>query len=217
MQVGVIGYLGKMGQEILRCVELSEDTCVYRKDQNNEILQSTPECLLDFSVPEALSSSCEKAIFFQCPLVIGTTGLTPKHFDIIENCAKQVPVFYSTNYSLGIHCVQSMLKAVSGQLKDWDIGIVETHHTQKKDAPSGTAYSLQKTLNRNVPIESFRLKGVPGEHEIIFSNYNEIIHLKHTAYSRQVFASGALDCAKWLIENQFKSGLFDMNSRFEGQ
>jgi 4-hydroxy-tetrahydrodipicolinate reductase len=217
MQIGIIGYLGKMGQEILRCIESSEDSCVYRKDQNNEILQSTPECLLDFSVPEALSSSCEKAIFFQCPFVIGTTGLTPKHHQMIKDCAEKIPVFYSTNYSLGIHCVHTMLKAVKDQLKDWDIGILETHHTEKKDAPSGTAYSLQKTLNRNVPIESFRLKGVPGEHMVIFSNQNEIIHLKHTAYSRQVFASGALDCAKWLVEKQFQSGLFDMNSRFEGQ
>jgi 4-hydroxy-tetrahydrodipicolinate reductase len=218
MQVGIIGYLGKMGQEILQCIEENEDdTCVYRKDQTNEILQCTPECIIDFSIPEALSFSCKKAIDFGCSLIVGTTGLETQHLEELKNASNTIPVFYSTNYSLGVHCLHTMLESIRTQLKGWDIGIVETHHKQKKDAPSGTALSLQKTIGRDCPIESFRLKGVPGEHEIIMTNDNETIHLTHTAYSRQVFASGSLDCARWILQSNFKKGFFTMKSRFKGE
>ncbi|MDD4028205.1 MAG: dihydrodipicolinate reductase C-terminal domain-containing protein [Caldisericia bacterium] len=217
MQVGIIGYLGKMGQELLRCIEENDDTCVYKKDQDNEILQVHPDCLLDFSIPEAIASSCKKALVFQCPLVVGTTGLGNQHVEMLEKTSKSVPVFYSTNYSLGIHCLHTMLASIQKQLKDWDVGIMETHHTEKKDAPSGTALSLQKTLARNCPIQSFRLKGVPGEHQIMITNQNETIHIKHTAYSRKVFASGALDCARWLLSHKYENGFFTMNSRFKGE
>jgi 4-hydroxy-tetrahydrodipicolinate reductase len=171
---------------------------------------------LDFSSPGALKYSCEKALFFNCPLVVGTTGLLDSHKNLLKKYSQSIPVFYSANYSLGIHCVHSMLKAIYDQLDGWDIGMVETHHTEKKDAPSGTAISLKESIGRDFSIQSLRLKGVPGEHEIIFSNESEIIHLKHTAYSRQVFAKGALDCAKWILEMGYKNGFYTMNSRFKG-
>ncbi|MCK5848383.1 MAG: 4-hydroxy-tetrahydrodipicolinate reductase [Caldisericia bacterium] len=205
-----------MGQEILSCVEDSNDLCVYKKSETDEIFESRPECIIDFSLPEALRYSCEKALFFQCPLIVGTTGLLDSHKNLLTKYSQSIPVFYSTNYSLGIHCVHSMLNSIKNQLDGWDIGMIETHHTEKKDSPSGTAISLKATLEKDFHINSLRLKGVPGEHEIIFSNESEIIHLRHTAYSRQVFAKGALDCARWILDNNFINGFYTMDSRFKG-
>jgi 4-hydroxy-tetrahydrodipicolinate reductase len=113
--------------------------------------------------------------------------------------ADAVPVFYSSNYSMGVQLFIRMLEAVRPYIGDWTAGIHEIHHQTKKDKPSGTAKRLQEALRLPVEITSQRLKGFPGEHTVILSQEMESITITHQAKSRVIFAEGVYRCAEFLL------------------
>ncbi len=166
------------------------------------------------------------------PVVVCTTALTPEHIAGLEAASKEIPVFRSANMSLGINLLAKAIKAITPALEDsFNVEIVEKHHNQKKDSPSGTAILLADAVNdscetkkdylygrhgvtdeckiTDLGIHAIRGGTIPGEHIVIYAGPDEIIELKHTALSRNIFASGALKAASWLVNQA--PGMYDMN------
>jgi len=190
------------------------------------------DVLLDFSIPSALEGILKYALANKTPIVLCATGYSPEQLADIENASKQIPVFRSGNMSLGINLLADLIKrscAVLGE--DFDVEIVERHHRRKVDAPSGTAIMLADAAadalpdkpgyiyereskrkprsNNEIGISSVRGGTIVGVHEVIFAGKDEVIELRHTAASRDVFASGALKAAKYMQNKQH--GSYNMN------
>lgn len=173
------------------------------------------DVVLDFSTPEGTLNLLNCALKLTKddvkPLVIGTTGFIGEEFQSIVKAADQIPILYSANTTFGATVITYLLNTISKleKTKEFDINIIDIHHKQKKDSPSGTAIMFQKAL-QNIPsqIESFRIDNVPGEHQIILSSSEENISIKHTLTSRKELAKGAVKAAVWLKNKP--RGLYNM-------
>lgn len=191
------------------------------------------DVLIDFSSPGALSSLLEFGIERQIPLVLATTGYSPEQLEQIKEVSHKIPIFRSGNMSLGINVLMDLVKKAATALgTDFDIEIVERHHNRKVDAPSGTALMLAQAAaealpyepeytyerqsvrrprdKREIGISSVRGGNIVGDHEVIFAGRDEVIELKHSAMSREVFASGALHAARFLSGRK-EPGLYSMS------
>lgn len=191
------------------------------------------DAVIDFSSPAALDGLLEFARTRKIPLVLATTGYTPEQEAQVGSSALEVPVFRSANMSLGINVLLELVKKAAAVLGDsCDIEIVERHHRRKVDAPSGTAlmiadaaakscgheteYVYERHSSRHprdkkeIGISAVRGGTIVGEHEIIFAGHDEIMEIKHTALSREVFAQGAVAAAKFIAGVE-KPGLYDMS------
>ena len=234
--VGVIlhGCNGRMGQMLSELISKDEEMTVvagiepsgeakndYPVYKNFDELKETADVIIDFSTASAIDSLldyCEKT---HTPLVLCSTGLSEAQLGRVERLAKVSAVLVSANMSLGINVLLKLLKNVTKTLygNGFDIEIVEKHHNQKLDAPSGTALALadvmkdelddisynldrskvRKKRERNeIGISAVRGGTIVGEHEVIFAGTDEVIEIKHTAYSRAIFAKGAISAAKFL-------------------
>ena len=234
--VGVIlhGCNGRMGQMLSELISKDEEMTVvagiepsgeakndYPVYKSFDELKETADVIIDFSTASAIDSLldyCEKT---HTPLVLCSTGLSEAQLDRVERLAKVSAVLVSANMSLGINVLLKLLKSVTKTLYEngFDIEIVEKHHNQKLDAPSGTALALadvmkeelddisynldrskvRKKRERNeIGISAVRGGTIVGEHEVIFAGTDEVIEIKHTAYSRAIFAKGAMSAAKFL-------------------
>ncbi len=191
------------------------------------------DAVIDFSSPAALDGLLEFARERGTALVLATTGYTQEQVDQIEAAARQVPIFRSANMSLGINVLLELVKKAASILGDsYDIEIVERHHRRKVDAPSGTAlmiadaaaescgheseyvYSRHEVRHprekKEIGISAVRGGTIVGEHEIIFAGHDEIMEIKHTALSREIFAQGAVQAAKFMA-GVTAPGLYDMS------
>lgn len=191
------------------------------------------DVIIDFSNPSLLDDMLEYAIKGKIPVVIATTGYSPEQTEKIKAAANEIPVFFTFNMSIGVNLICSLAKKAAAVLGDgFDIEIVEKHHNQKIDAPSGTAIMLanavnsefndekiyeydrhskrQKRSKNEIGIHSVRGGTIVGEHDVIFAGHDEVITVSHAAYSREVFAVGAVRAAKFIADK--KAGLYDMNS-----
>ena len=159
--------------------------------------------IIDFSHPRAINGIYEycKRQNGNIPVVIGTTGQGPEEEYVIELLEKICPVVKKSNFSRGIHALNKVVELCNRTLTGSDVVICETHHTNKKDAPSGTAKTLCDILGvPYVDALSMRMGTVPGEHTVRFALPDEVIEIKHTAFSKKIFAKGALEEAKLLIK-----------------
>jgi 4-hydroxy-tetrahydrodipicolinate reductase len=191
------------------------------------------DAVIDFSSPAALDGLLTFALETKTPLVLATTGYTPEQVAQIGTVATQVPIFRSANMSLGINVLLELVKKAASVLGDsYDIEIVERHHRRKVDAPSGTALMIadaaaaacgheteyvfdrhavhQPRQKKEIGISAVRGGTIVGEHEIIFAGHDEIMEIKHTALSREIFAQGAVAAAKFIGSVQ-TPGLYDMS------
>ena len=191
------------------------------------------DAVIDFSSPAALNGLLDFAKSRKIPLVLATTGYTPEQVAQIGNAAMEVPIFRSANMSLGINVLLELVKKAANVLGDrYDIEIVERHHRRKVDAPSGTALMIadaaasacgheteyvfdrhsvrQPRDKKEIGISAVRGGTIVGEHEIIFAGHDEVMEIKHTALSRDIFASGAIAAAKF-IGAVSQPGLYDMS------
>ena len=187
------------------------------------------DVIIDFSHPSLLSSILEYCKLTKTPVVIATTGNSEENIEMIHGASKQVPIFFSYNMSLGINLITDLIVKAQSVLGDqFDIEIIEKHHNKKIDAPSGTAIMLADALNpdnkyknvferhsvrkprenNEIGISSIRGGTIVGEHSVIFAGTDETIEIKHTAFSKKVFAVGAINAAKWL-SNQ-SEGIYSM-------
>ena len=234
--VGVIlhGCNGRMGQMLSELISKDEEMKVvagiepsgeakndYPVYKSFDELKETADVIIDFSTASAIDGLldyCEKT---HTPLVLCSTGLSEAQLGRVERLAKVSAVLVSANMSLGINVLLKLLKNVTKTLygNGFDIEIVEKHHNQKLDAPSGTALALadvmkeelddisynldrskvRKKRDKNeIGISAVRGGTIVGEHEVIFAGTDEVIEIKHTAYSRAIFAKGAMSAAKFL-------------------
>lgn len=190
------------------------------------------DVIIDFSIPKATFKILEYAKENIVPIVIATTGFSKEELKKIEEYSKEIPIFRSSNMSLDINLMADIIKRIAEVLITSDIEIVETHHNRKVDSPSGTAILLADAINevfnnekeytfdrmqkrgkRNkneIGFSSIRGGNIVGEHTVKFFGENETLEITHTAYSRQVFAEGALKAAEFLIKQ--KNGLYNMKN-----
>lgn len=171
------------------------------------------DVIVDFSDASGVNELVKFCEENKIPLVTCTTGLSEIQQRKVEKLAERVPVLQSANMSIGITTLCELLKGLRKKLifQEYDIEIIEKHHRHKKDAPSGTAILLKKAIEKEeVPIISIRGGTIVGEHQVSFAGQDEVIEIKHTVYSRAVFARGALQAAKFLVEQ--KAGLYTMEN-----
>ncbi len=240
------GCNGKMGQVISRLAAEDEELCIVagvdaRDDGHNEypVFTDISECnveadaLIDFSAAPAVDGMLAYCVEKNLPCVLCTTGLTQEQLAKAEEAAGKIAVLRSANMSMGINLLLKLLKDAAGILAPagFDIEIVEKHHNQKLDAPSGTALALADSINeefdgayeyvydrsqvrrkrspKEIGISAVRGGTIVGDHDVIFAGEDEVITFSHTAYSKAIFAKGALQAAKFLAGKQ--AGRYDMS------
>ena len=241
MKLFLVGINGKMGKMIASVVENTEGVSIAggldlmgggaypvfaeAKDVNVEF-----DCIIDFSRPSTLDAVIELAETKNVPVVIATTGYSVEQLKKIDALSQKVAVFRSANMSLGVNVVESVLPTLASALKGFDIELIEAHHNQKADAPSGTAKQMLTALEKGleespdyvygregdckrkpseIGVHAVRGGTIIGEHTVIFAGDDEIIEIKHTALSRKIFAVGSVKAAGFLIGNS--AGMYDMS------
>ena len=227
------GCSGKMGHVITKCVEKKENceivagVDINKCDAPYPIFASFSEIdvdadvIIDFSHPSVLASLLEYCKKNKMPAVIATTGLSDEQKKEIEDTSKEVPMFFSANMSIGVNLISELAAKAARVLEgSFDIEIVEAHHNQKIDAPSGTALMLADSISdaltnkptyefdrhskrakrdpNEIGIHSIRGGTIVGEHEVIFAGLDEIITISHSARSKDLFAVGAVNAAVFL-------------------
>ncbi len=193
-------YVGN-GKMINQINANNQFTCVGIYDLNLYILMEKPDIIIDFSHPDFLEISIQKALEFKVPLLVGTTGYNKQQMAYLRENSKVIPVIYSPNFCKGINLIKDFVVRHKNSLNKYQKNIQETHHQHKVDAPSGTALYLSESLC-DCNISSLRYGEIKGIHEVTFSNENEIITIRHEALSRQIFAEGVYDAACFLLKQK---------------
>ncbi len=244
--IAICGANGKMGKTIYNCISAREDCKVIAGiDINTEQyadfpiidspskLPEKPDVIIDYSNPASLDGILEYCLSTGTPIVLATTGYSDEQINKIKSAAEQIPVFFTFNMSLGINLLVQLAKKAASVLGDqFDIEIVEKHHNQKIDAPSGTAIMLANAVNETldnkyhyvydrhsqrkkrdkneIGMHAIRGGTIVGEHDVIFAGHDEVITLSHSAASKSVFAEGSINAAVYLSDKP--AGLYDMSS-----
>lgn len=242
----MLGCNGRMGQMITDMVK-QDDECtivagidiVDNRDNGYPVYTKLADCdveadaIIDFTSATDFESRMDYAVDKQIPIIECSTGLSEEQMDYLKKASEKVAVLKSANMSLGINLLMKLLKEAAVKLAGdgFDVEIVEKHHNQKLDAPSGTALALADSINeamddryeyiydrsqvrqkrdkKELGISAVRGGTIVGEHEVIFAGTDEVITFKHTAYSRAVFAKGSITAAKYLKGKAV--GLYDMS------
>ena len=230
IKLGIAGACGKMGRRIYELASADKDfevalalekkgTPLIGKELGRIKVSSSPDgmflidVLIDFTVPEATEVNLDYVARYKKALVLGTTGLSEAQGKKVEEIAQVVPVVYTPNMSVGVNTLFGIVPEIARRLgPEYSIEIVEAHHRNKKDAPSGTAKKFAQVItevtHRDIPTHSVRLGDIFGDHTIIFCGNSERIEIKHQAHSRDLFAVGALKAAKWVMGKP--AGLYSM-------
>ena len=242
MKIIVNGAGGRMGQVLCELIENSDTHSVaarcsmeFDTDEGSNVYANIGECnceadcIIDFSHHGATKDITEYAVKSNIPLVVATTGQTAEELDMIKNAAKHIPVFYSQNMSFGVAIVSCLAKIAAKALPDADIEIIEKHHNQKLDVPSGTAILLADSISsvrqqseynigrhengkrtkNEIGIHSLRMGNEVGTHEIIFAMGSQVVTIKHEAENRSLFAEGSLTAAEFLVKQD--KGYYNMD------
>ena len=239
----ICGINGKMGANLVELLKDDKDLNVVCGVDINQNGQKTPvyaafnevkekvDVVIDFSSPAVLKDELIWAVKNNCPVVLASTGYSAEDTKLIDATAKKIAVFKTGNFSLGINLLVKLVKKAAETLGEgFDIEIIEKHHSQKVDAPSGTALMLAEGVNEaysggkeylygregivgkrgnEIGIHAVRGGTIVGEHEVMFAGEDEVITLTHSARSKRVFAVGAIRAAKWLAGKP--AGKYDMN------
>ncbi len=245
MKILLSGCCGRMGRVVTRLAEEQEDAVIvagvdvapgdglpYPVYATFDDVKEAADVVLDFSNASGIDGLLVYAVNRNLPVVIATTGLSQSQQQAVEAASRSIPVFASGNMSLGVNLMAALVKKAAQILGDKaDIEIVEAHHNQKVDAPSGTAYMLLKAVNNGleqdrmpeydrhsrrqkrpkneIGMHSLRGGTIVGEHQVIFAGQDEIVTISHSARSREIFAVGALKAAAFVVGKQ--PGMYDMN------
>lgn len=211
----ICGAKGRMGRTLVACAQADPELkLIGEVDLGDDLSKVIAGCdvVVDFSTREATESVARLTVQHKKALVIGTTGHGDAEKQAVLNLVKTIPCVWTGNYSTGVNTLFWLCNKVAGIVPQWDCEIVETHHTAKKDAPSGTAKGLQAAIqksNGKVPsAHALRIGDVVGDHTVTFGTPGERLELSHRASSREIFARGALRAAKWAVQQ--KPGLYDM-------
>lgn len=238
------GANGKMGQAVCALISKTDDMrvvsgvdkvpdCIQNSFPVYMLIERCPsaDMIIDFSRPDALTANLSFAVKQKLPIVIATTGFSAEEKRRIAEASKSIPVFLSANMSLGVNLQMELSKTAAAFLGEgYDIEIVEKHHNQKVDAPSGTALAIADYINevftdnkayvygrhtktdrrgREIGIHAVRGGTLSGEHSVMFIGTDEVIEINHIAQTRQIFAIGAIRAARFLADKP--AGLYNMN------
>ncbi|MCX8506406.1 MAG: 4-hydroxy-tetrahydrodipicolinate reductase [Alphaproteobacteria bacterium] len=254
--IGIIGAAGRMGRNLIRQIQqepraklvsavvrpnsayvgkdvgiLTEGDDVFGVEMSDSLDSLTKaQVVIDFTNPESSVNHLGFAARLKLPLVIGSTGFTDVQYNFVKTAAKSIPVLTAPNFSVGVSMVKLLVELAAKTLPEWDIEIVEMHHNQKRDAPSGTALALghaaahgrgvslddvaaigrdtSKGLRKPGSIGFAALRGgdVIGDHKVIFAVAGERVEISHLAGDRAIFSRGAVNAALWLVGK--KPGLY---------
>lgn len=228
MNIALLGY-GKMGKTIEQIAIKRGHTIVLTVDKDDAGYNITKaDVAIDFSIPTVAYNNISNCINNRIPVISGTTGWLHDYDKAVALCKeKQGAFIYASNYSLGVNIFFELNKTLAkmmSALKQYNVSMEEIHHTQKLDAPSGTAitlandiiannanfdkWKLDETGKKTIPIVAKRIEDVPGTHTINYESEVDTITIEHVAHTRQGFALGAVIAAEWLIG---KTGVFTMN------
>lgn len=244
VKLAIVGCNGKMGNFVADAILKRENCTVmfgvdaygdckfdYTLYRSFSDVKEVPDAIIDFSNPAILDDMLSFAVDNGVPCVICTTGFSPEQVEKIKAASEKIAIFYSGNMSLGINLLIEIAKKATAVLgNDFDIEIIEKHHNQKLDAPSGTAlmiadgisetlenepqyvydrHSYRKKRSKNeIGIHAVRGGTIVGEHEVIFAGKDEVVSLTHQAHSKEVFAVGAVNAGIFLADKN--AGMYDM-------
>ena len=240
------GCNGRMGQEVIKSINETEEIeiiCGVDKTQGNnnfpvftniEEINLIPDVIIDFSIPEATFKILDFAKINKIPTVVATTGFSKEQLDLILEYSEEFPIFRSANMSYETNLMAKLVAELAQKLIESDIEIVETHHNQKIDSPSGTAILLADSINdslnnemyyeynrhskrekrnkKEIGIHSIRGGNEVGKHTVYFFGNNESFEITHTVNSRGVFANGSIKAAFFIVTKE--PGLYNMNDMF---
>ena len=226
MNIALFGY-GKMGKMIEQVAQQRGHAIVAKVDVDTKNIDfSSMDVAIDFSMPNAAFGNISSCIENGIPVISGTTGWLQDYDKAVNLCKEKNGAFiYASNFSLGVNVffeLNSYLATMMKNLEQYQVSMEEIHHTQKLDAPSGTAISLAEgivkqtnykgwSLNQEseneIAIASKRIGNTPGTHTVVYDSHVDSIEIKHTAHNREGFAQGAVIAAEWLVG---KTGIFSM-------
>jgi 4-hydroxy-tetrahydrodipicolinate reductase len=246
IKVVICGASGRMGQTLGRMVHDSPDMelvgginlkpssffgaeIVEAKDADALLKRTKADVVIDFTIASAVVGNVQVAARNNCALIVGTTGISPAQRAEMEKAILgHVPAVITTNFSIGVAIFQQLVRESARLLKDYDIELIEAHHRNKADAPSGTAKTLLQIIEEEagsreklygregmtkrqneIGVHVIRGGDIVGDHKVMYSKNFETIELSHRAYDRSVFASGAILAAKWVVGK--KPGIYDMS------
>ncbi|QQL44042.1 4-hydroxy-tetrahydrodipicolinate reductase [Sulfuriroseicoccus oceanibius] len=232
----VTGQSGRMGQAVIRCAQdEAELTTTATHDVGQDLGESFSgaDVAIDFTLPSLTDELLRVALEQKKPLVIGTTGHSDAQRALIAEAAKQIPIVWAPNFSVGVNTLFWLTQKATQVLgDDFDMEVVEMHHRHKRDAPSGTARRLVEILceeadrdydtdcrhgregdtgartKKEIGVHALRGGDVVGDHTVVYANDGERVELTHKASSRDTFAKGALRAARWVVDQPV--GLYDM-------
>jgi 4-hydroxy-tetrahydrodipicolinate reductase len=218
MKIAVNGACGRMGLAVQKAAKEAgvEVAVLIDVVEAPGVVQRLPgrlDAMVDFSTPEAALDRLEECVKTGTPAVLCTTGFSEAQRARIAGAAEKIPVLFSSNMSVGVNLLFKRVPEIARALgKDYDIDIIETHHRFKKDAPSGTAKTLAERIEaatgRKPNVHAVRSGDVVGEHRIIFGTLGDSIEIIHRASTRDIFARGSIEAAKWIAAA--KPGLYSM-------
>ena len=247
IKILLVGCNGRMGTAISHMCEKEDAVGVvagfdlvtdsrfnYLVYNNFSEIKEAADVVIDFSNPKLLPSLLDYCVAKKIPAVLCTTGYSDEDLVLVNNASKTIPIFRSGNMSLGINVLIMLAKKAAQVLgENFDVEIIEKHHNQKLDAPSGTAIMLAEALEETLPYQAERvydrhsvrakrayneigmhsIRGgtIVGEHDVIFAGENETVELKHVAQSREVFAAGAVKAAIFLHSVK-ETGMYNMDN-----
>lgn len=257
INVAVIGACGRMGSLIVENITRSSDLQLIAafdisnigkdagefahvgnlgvqisdvKELESVLKKTKADVLIDFTAPGATAINAPTAARCGVNLIIGTTGLTPEQRAVIDEAIRenQVSAVISPNYSVGVNVFFKIVREAAKYLTDYDIEIIEAHHNQKKDAPSGTALRAADVISevlegkeyiygregiaprgKEIGIHAIRAGDITGDHTVLFAGNSERIEIRHMAHSREIFVNGAIRAAEWVCSQ--KPGIYSMD------
>ena len=248
--VAVNGLAGRMGRTVLETAaerddvtvvcgidvdDLDGEVPVYSPEEQADALEShAPDAVVDFTVPDATATLAGACADAGVAMIVGTTGFEEDTLSVLQEASSTVPVLKATNFSRGIQGLLRTLGPALEALPDYDVEVMETHHNQKRDAPSGTAKTILEEIaeyrefdtvpgrdgiqpreDNEIGMLVRRAGDVRGEHEIMLAGNDEVLTLTHRAEDRAVFAAGALDAAVWLAGRD--AGWYDFGDVVDSQ
>ena len=243
LRVIISGYSGSMGKVLTKCANEDSELeigCGSSKDDLDvpfktyhkmSEVEELADVIIDFSHHSTIDDTLSYAIKTKTPIVIATTGFNDEELTKIKKASNIIPIFHSSNMSLGVNVLVKLVKEAAKSLNGFDIEIIEKHHNKKLDAPSGTAVMIangvkevlpdseyiygrhgrsDKRSSNEIGIHAIRGGTIVGEHTTIFAGHDEVVEIKHSAQSKDIFAKGAIAAAKFLVKQE--AGYYNMNN-----
>ena len=243
LRIIINGYSGSMGKVLTKCANEDSELeiiCGASKDDLDvpfktyhkmSEVEELADVIIDFSHHSTIEDTLSYAIKTKTPIVIATTGFNDEELTKIKKASNIIPIFHSSNMSLGVNVLVKLVKEAAKSLNGFDIEIIEKHHNKKLDAPSGTAVMIangvkevlpdseyiygrhgrsDKRSSNEIGIHAIRGGTIVGEHTTIFAGHDEVVEIKHSAQSKDIFAKGAIAAAKFLVKQE--AGYYNMNN-----